>query len=606
MMGMRWLRFFLVFGLALMPPAPAWAEEESESEHENEQETSEQAECPSPLLDGEVMLITALRCGQPAFDVDRSLQLLLTEDILRIQAQSLPDALLETSGVFMQRTNAGAGSPFLRGMVGPDNLILVDGIRFNNSTFRTGPNQYLAQIDPASIWRVELMLGPGSVLYGSDAVGGVIQVMPLGWRKAFGLSAMGGMRYASHDQSSALWAESAWNSPEGGLLVGGVFRRFDTLRAGGGETQAISDHDRGAWRARARLRLGDNWELGLNYLGNRMRRAGRVDRIYEGRFRFYDNDDDLLWLDLRFRPTGFLRELRLAVSLHRTHEVADSYRCLMPDSPGASDADRCLGLVPQGLELPHGLMTQHDVYRDTVWTPGLLAHGEMAFWRGRLRLNTGLEAYGDLVFSGKKEHRPGPDETWTWAEAGRGNFSDGSSYLSLGAFVLAEGDLWRRGELALVASLGGRLSHFRAHAPEVPGLGDVDFDHTGMVGTAGVKYLHERKFMAYLNFSQGFRAPNLQEATVLGDTGSKFELPNDGLSPVSSHSLELGGRLNLAGLQLFANAFVSFLRDAIDERQLGEVEWMAFGLDPESVGDKPVVQRVNSATGLLWGMEGTL
>ena len=54
---------------------------------------------------------------------------------------------------------------------------LVEGIRLNNSVFRDGPNQYWNTVDPYSMGRVEVARGPASVLYGSDAVGGVVNVM---------------------------------------------------------------------------------------------------------------------------------------------------------------------------------------------------------------------------------------------------------------------------------------------------------------------------------------------------------------------------------------------------------------------------------------------
>ena len=87
------------------------------------------------------------------------------------------EALEREVGVMMQRTGAGQASPFVRGLTGPQVLILVDGVRMNNSTFRYGPNQYFATIDPGTIERIEVVRGPQSVLWGSDAIGGVINVV---------------------------------------------------------------------------------------------------------------------------------------------------------------------------------------------------------------------------------------------------------------------------------------------------------------------------------------------------------------------------------------------------------------------------------------------
>jgi len=111
--------------------------------------------------------------------------------------------------------------------------------------------------------------------------------------------------------------------------------------------------------------------------------------------------------------------------------------------------------------------------------------------------------------------------------------------------------------------------------------------------------------LAYANFSQGFRAPNLQESTVLGDTGSKFEVPNDDLVPETSNTLEIGARVKWSPVQFYLSAFTSFIKNVIDEHELSEEEWTALGIDPSAVGDKPVVQRINSSSGLFWGIEGT-
>jgi hemoglobin/transferrin/lactoferrin receptor protein len=89
-------------------------------------------------------------------------------------ARTLPEALEGVTGVAVQKTAHGQGSPFIRGFTGFRTVLLIDGIRLNNGVFRDGPNQYSATVDPFALGRLEVVRGPGAVLYGSDAVGGTV------------------------------------------------------------------------------------------------------------------------------------------------------------------------------------------------------------------------------------------------------------------------------------------------------------------------------------------------------------------------------------------------------------------------------------------------
>ena len=99
------------------------------------------------------------------------------QDLLERAPADMLQALERETGVLMQRTQRGAASPFIRGLTGQQVLILIDGIRMNNATFRTGPNQYFNTIDPGMVDHIEVIRGPQTVLWGSDAMGGVINVV---------------------------------------------------------------------------------------------------------------------------------------------------------------------------------------------------------------------------------------------------------------------------------------------------------------------------------------------------------------------------------------------------------------------------------------------
>lgn len=122
----------------------------------------------------EPLVVTSSRSETKLTDVPYTTSLLDEAILWENARRTLPEALQYTPGVSIQKTGNGAGSPFIRGFTGRQNLLLVDGVRINNSTFRSGPVQYWNTIDSLTIDHLELIKSQGSVLYGSDAVGGTL------------------------------------------------------------------------------------------------------------------------------------------------------------------------------------------------------------------------------------------------------------------------------------------------------------------------------------------------------------------------------------------------------------------------------------------------
>ncbi|WP_457618242.1 TonB-dependent receptor plug domain-containing protein [Lutibacter sp.] len=96
------------------------------------------------------------------------------EEIKKISPQTTADLLANLPGIKVQKTQFGGGSPVLRGMEANRVLLVVDGVRMNNAIYRTGHLQNSITISPNIIDRTEVIFGPSSVIYGSDALGGVI------------------------------------------------------------------------------------------------------------------------------------------------------------------------------------------------------------------------------------------------------------------------------------------------------------------------------------------------------------------------------------------------------------------------------------------------
>src|SRR5688500_1690591 len=139
------------------------------------------AQAPANPLQGSILeetIVTATRIERTVFDVPYTAHVIGREDFIeRRNVRTFPDALREIPGVMVQRTAYGQASPFIRGFTGFRTLALIDGIRLNNATFREGPNQYWGSIDQYTIDRIDVVKGPSSVLYGSDAIGGTVNAI---------------------------------------------------------------------------------------------------------------------------------------------------------------------------------------------------------------------------------------------------------------------------------------------------------------------------------------------------------------------------------------------------------------------------------------------
>jgi hemoglobin/transferrin/lactoferrin receptor protein len=108
------------------------------------------------------VIVAAAGYEATAFEMPYSTSVLTSEALTRRLPRTLPMALEELPGFMVQKTSTAQGAPYLRGFTGFRTLLLVDGIRLNNSVFREGPNQYWGTLDPLAIERIEVVNGPAS------------------------------------------------------------------------------------------------------------------------------------------------------------------------------------------------------------------------------------------------------------------------------------------------------------------------------------------------------------------------------------------------------------------------------------------------------------
>ncbi|HEV8383432.1 MAG TPA: TonB-dependent receptor, partial [Candidatus Acidoferrales bacterium] len=256
------------------------------------------------LVTSSVTVTASRGLPEDAASTPHGLSLVDAGERWRRPAMILPQVMREEPGVHVQQTSAHQGAVLIRGLTGQQVLHLIDGVRFNNSTFRPGPNQYLATVDPGFAERMEVSRGPNAMQYGSDSLGGTLNLLPprplaMATRAQFHGEVSPFFR--STDLAGGTSLRLSYGTDKWHLLGGGAYRRGQDLRAGqGGDSHAavtrflgLSSHVLGdrlqdtaftQWAGYLRFfaNLGQNQALTLTYHRGEQLGGRRYDQLNGG------------------------------------------------------------------------------------------------------------------------------------------------------------------------------------------------------------------------------------------------------------------------------------------------------------------------------------
>ena len=181
----------------------------------------------------EEILLSSQRFQQKRKETPRQIEVVSAKRLSELQPATLGDALINTGQVFVQKSQMGGGSPVLRGFEASRVLMVIDGVRMNNATYRAGHLQDIITIDPFILDRMEVNFGAGSTLYGSDALGGVLYFKTkdatLG---EFSVKPSATVRYQSASNSVIGNVGLKVQSEKVGLLLSATRSQFGDLRSG--------------------------------------------------------------------------------------------------------------------------------------------------------------------------------------------------------------------------------------------------------------------------------------------------------------------------------------------------------------------------------------
>jgi outer membrane receptor protein involved in Fe transport len=172
----------------------------------------------------------------PTGRVSQPVNVIDAEAVLARARAVVAQVASEEAGLALQRTSSTMGGVFVRGLTGNKVSVFVDGVRYSTSAARGGVNTFLSLIDPGSLDGVEVLRGPSSAQYGSDAIGGSVQFLTRNPRLTPEPATEGsfGTSFGSADAGFGSELTASHGRRRFGLLATLSGRRINTLRPGGG------------------------------------------------------------------------------------------------------------------------------------------------------------------------------------------------------------------------------------------------------------------------------------------------------------------------------------------------------------------------------------
>ena len=558
--------------------------------------------------------LTEVVLSVSGFEQDRNLvpQKVVTinqKDIVTAAPQTSADLLESTGQVYVQKSQLGGGSPMIRGFATNRLLITVDGVRMNTAIFRGGNVQNVISIDPLSVERTEVVLGPGSVIFGSDAIGGVINFFTLSPAfsviKGGSFSGKAYARYATANDEKTGHVDLSYGRKKWAFLTSASVSDFGDMRMGShgpdeylrpdyavrrnGRDIMVENDDPRVQKPtgyeqlnllqKVRFKPTEEYDLSLGIIYSTTSDFPRYDRLYRKRdgvlraAEWYYGPQEWLQTNLQVEKKGngrFYNEAKLTAAYQFFEE---------------SRHDRGFG---------------DDIFyhtREEVDAYSVNLDFEKKFTR------TTLFYGGEYVFNKVNSTGEETNIVTDGTFAGTSRYPDDATWQSLAAYGNFQWEL----DPSLTVQTGVRYNYILLNAAFNEEVYDFPFSdanlRTGaLTGSAGLNWRPSDIFGWQINLSTAFRAPNIDDVGKIFDSAPGLVVvPNPNLEPEKAYNAELGLRLNFDQVvQLDLAGYYTLLENALVRRDFslnGETEI-------EYHGELSRVQAIqNSAHARVYGFE---
>ena len=566
----------------------------------------------------EVTVTATAGVAQETQTLSQPVNVIDSMQILERAKTVVAQAVAEEPGLQLQRTSPTIAGIYIRGLTGNKVNTFVDGVRFSTSAVRGGITTFMSLVDPANLRAIEILRGPNSAQYGSDALGGSIQFLtrmpalsdsgPQWWGNA-------GIQGGTADKSLGANVSVQYSASKFGLIVGGSARQVGNLRPGEGidshaavtrffglsSDTLMSDRlpDTGFSQYGGMFKL--NWsptpddQVLVSYSRAQQDGGKRYDQLLGGDGNLVadvaDFIGDLFYVKYNRANVGPFDQVSATYSFNSQHEER----------------------INQGGNGNPAASINHEP--ETT-----IAHGFQVRATSRIGSRQNLQFGFDFYPEHIKAASYGVNPVTGVSSVRRGRVPDGATYRSLGVYaqdiVTLVPDLLRFvGDLRFSAVKYESKASTSPIVKDAPLWPDDSLGASAVTFRAGLVTTPWKDFHLSANISRGFRAPHMTDLGTVGLTGSGFQVSSDAvlglgaaigdsaagtavstgrpvetLRPETNLSWEIGAGYTGAKFQTEAAFFVNTIRDNIAYQAL-IVPQGAVGL---TLGDQTITSQTET------------
>lgn len=523
------------------------------------------------------VIVSVNRWEQSKTEIPNTIKTIQAEDVLHFNPQTTADLVGSQGGVYIQKSQMGGGSPMIRGFSANRVLLVVDGIRMNNAIYRSGNLQNIISLDANSIEHTEIIFGPGSVIYGSDALGGVMSFNTFNPKLSTGNKEYSNRimtRYSSANFEKTIHGNFNFGSNKWAALINTTYTDFDNLKMGSngfdeylrpeyvlqngfdGTDKIIQNEDPKIQKYTAysqfnilgklRFRPNDNIEVNLSANHSQTSNIPRYDRLIvykSGKLRYGD------WFYGPQTWTLFSGQLQYQKDflLFDKLSILSGYQLYTE-----SRFDRKLdNSVRNGRQEDLSIFSVNIDFGKTFDKNNELFYGAETYIN---KVNsTGTTK--DLL-SGEKEVIPS-------------RYPDDSNYGSVAGYFSYKLNLKEK----LILQAGARFTHTWLSGQFNPDYYNFPFDgfdmkNSALNGNIGLVWHPSKEWQINTIVSTGFRSPNIDDVSKIFDSEpGNVVVPNPELKPEYARNIEISIiRSYTSKARIEITGFYTHLKDAMVRR----------------------------------------